>query len=107
MLGFCLTAVALEETMSNLNFREPITIFVGLGFPTPIYDVPIAYRLLNEWSGVRDSAHSSALKACRDAMQEGSGGDLARLRFQEFACSRGILAAERVPSVSVHSGIAA
>jgi hypothetical protein len=105
--GFALTAVALEEPMSSLNFRHPITIFVGLGFPTQISGVPIAYQILNEWNGVRDFVHSLALKTCRDALQEGSGSELARLRFEEFASARGILAAEMFPGASVHSGIAA
>lgn len=51
-------------------FRKPVSILVGLGFPTKIRSVGDAYRHLNEWpASSRDSAHSIALKACQAALR--------------------------------------
>ena len=35
--------------MKNISFPQPISIFVGLGFPREVGDVLEAYKLLNEW----------------------------------------------------------
>ena len=51
-------------------FREPVSILVGLGFPAEIRSVMDAYRHLAEWpAGLRDNAHSVALKACGAALR--------------------------------------
>jgi len=51
-------------------FRQPVTIFVGLGFPAEVQTVMDAYRHLAEWpASLRDIAHSVALRACSAALR--------------------------------------
>ncbi len=78
--------------MTSMDFREPVTIFVGLGFPYDVDSVWEANRVLNEWVGARDRSHARALRCCRSAMRGASTPEKAREAFEAFASARGIQA---------------
>jgi len=83
--------------MENSSFEVPVTIFVGLGFPTSVSSVAEAYALLAEWPySRRDRAHSIALKACRAALDGMIDAETARGTFVAFARKTGILMPEPV-----------
>ena len=74
-------------------FKEPVTILIGLGFPTEVRSVIDAYRHLAEWpASMRDTAHSMALKACRAALRGEIEADTARGLFAAFAAKHDLLA---------------
>jgi hypothetical protein len=63
-------------------FRQPVSILVGLGFPTEVRGVMDAYRHLVEWPvSLRDAAHSIALKACIAELRGEIEADTARGLF--------------------------
>jgi len=67
-------------------FIQPVTIFVGLGFPAKVSTVMDAYRHLIEWPGsVRDRAHSVALNACSAALRGEIEAETVRGLFSAFA----------------------
>lgn len=76
-------------------FRQPVTIFVGLGFPAEVQTVMDAYRHLAEWpASLRDTAHSVALKACSAALRGDIEAETARGLFAAFAAKHDLLAPE-------------
>jgi hypothetical protein len=76
-------------------FRKPVSILVGLGFPTEISTVMDAYRHLVEWpTSFRDTAHSIALKACLAALRGEIEAETARGLFAAFAKKHDLLAPE-------------
>lgn len=76
-------------------FRKPVSILVGLGFPTEISTVMDAYRHLVEWpTSFRDTAHSIALKACLAALRGEIEAETARGLFAAFAKKHDMLAPE-------------
>lgn len=76
-------------------FRQPVTIFVGLGFPAEVRTVMDAYRQLAEWpASLRDTAHSIALKACSAALRGEIEAETARGLFAAFAEKHDLLAPE-------------
>lgn len=80
----------------SCTFNHPVHVFVGLGFPHEVGSVLEAYRVLEDWSGSRGTAHSETLAACRSALLGGGHAEQARVAFEEFARARGILAPEAV-----------
>ena len=81
--------------MRKLAFSEPVSIFVGLGFPREVGDVLEAYKILNEWpQSSRDAGHLEALHTCA-AVLGGHGTTVeARRALETFASEHGILAPE-------------
>jgi hypothetical protein len=76
-------------------FRQPVTILVGLGFPSEVRSVMDAYRHLVEWpASFRDAAHSIALKACLAALRGEIEAETARGLFVAFAGRHELLAPE-------------
>ncbi len=76
-------------------FKQPVTIFVGLGFPAKVRTVMEAYRHLAEWPETfRDPAHSIALKACTAALRGEIEAETARGLFVAFAEKHDLLAPE-------------
>ncbi|NEK17217.1 DUF982 domain-containing protein [Rhizobium leguminosarum] len=76
-------------------FRQPVSIFVGLGFPAEVRSVMDAYRHLVEWpASLRDATHSVALKACRAALRREIEAETARGLFAAFAEKHELLAPE-------------
>ncbi|MFT4002418.1 MAG: DUF982 domain-containing protein, partial [Rhizobium sp.] len=74
-------------------FKQPVSILVGLGFPTEVRSVTEAYRHLCEWpASFRDSAHSVALKACGAALRGEIEAETARGLFAAFADRNDLLA---------------
>ncbi|WP_113386063.1 DUF982 domain-containing protein [Rhizobium sp. SYY.PMSO] len=76
-------------------FKQPVSILVGLGFPTEVRSVTEAYSHLCEWpASFRDSAHSVALKACGAALRGEIEAETARGLFAAFAEKHDLLAPE-------------
>lgn len=77
-------------------FKQPVSILVGLGFPTQVLGVLDAYKFLVEWPvSSRDVAHSVALKECRAALRcEIEAETAARALFTGFAEKHDLLAPE-------------
>ncbi|MBW9074853.1 MULTISPECIES: DUF982 domain-containing protein [Agrobacterium] len=76
-------------------FSKPVTILVGLGFPTEVRTLMDAYRHLAEWPvSLRDTAHSVALKACQAALRGEIEAETARGLFTAFAEKHELLAPE-------------
>ena len=74
------------------RFAEPVSIFVGLGFPYDVETAEQAYRVLNEWPGTKSLMHVRALQVCRSAIAGEADIEAARASFEAFARARGILA---------------
>ncbi|MGX5841134.1 DUF982 domain-containing protein [Mesorhizobium sp. ArgA1] len=73
-------------------FSTPVSVFVGLGFPSDISSVAEACSLLDEWTGSRSPAYAATLAVCRSALRGERDIESARVAFETFARSRGILA---------------
>jgi hypothetical protein len=81
-------------------FNTPVTIFVGLGFPTEVRTVSEAYALLSEWPlSKKEPTHAMALKACKAALWGDVEAETARSLFVAFARKHDALAPdfEHVP----------
>lgn len=77
-------------------FREPVSVFVGLGFATEIRTVSDAYRHLCEWPvRLRDNAHDVALNACAAALRGEIEAETARGLFAAFAEKHDLLAPQK------------
>ena len=86
--------------MDRSRFAQPTSIFIGLGFPHEVGTSAEAYRVLNEWTGSRGPTHTMALNVCRQAVADETNVEAARLAFEAFARSRGILASEAMMAAS-------
>ena len=79
-----------------MQFTKPVTILVGLGFPSSIGSVARAYAVLADWPpSQRGPEYEVALNRCRAALTGEADGELARSAFADFARSAGILTSER------------
>ncbi|WP_274629729.1 DUF982 domain-containing protein [Arvimicrobium flavum] len=79
-----------------MQFTKPVTILVGLGFPSTIGSAARAYAVLADWPpSQRGPEYEVALSKCRAALTGEVDGELARLAFADFARSAGILTSER------------
>ncbi|WP_274630902.1 DUF982 domain-containing protein [Arvimicrobium flavum] len=80
-----------------MQFTKPVTILVGLGFPSSISNVTRAYGLLADWpTSQRGPAHELALSACRAALTGEVDAQVARSAFVDFAREAGILTSEPI-----------
>ncbi len=77
--------------MTDLRFTNPVSIFMGLGFPRDVENVLEAYDVLLEWNGTRDEDHAVAIACCRDAIARVRPAAQARDAFEHFAHNKGIL----------------
>ncbi|MCG7505116.1 DUF982 domain-containing protein [Mesorhizobium retamae] len=80
--------------MTDLRFDNPVSIFMGLGFPRDVENVLEAYDVLLEWNGTRDSEHAAAIASCREAIARKQPAADARTAFERFAHNKGILTEE-------------
>lgn len=78
--------------MHAKRFSRPVPVFVGLGFPREIGSVMDACQFLDEWTGSRSPAHAATASVCHAALFGEQEVEAARLAFEAFAGSRGILA---------------
>ena len=79
--------------MEHNLFEHPLTIVVGLGFPTEIKTVTQAIAVLYEWPpSKRDSAHAVAFNACKAALAGEIEAETARGMFVAFARRHDLLA---------------
>jgi hypothetical protein len=86
----------MEGVMHDLRFEQPVSIFVGLGFPSSIDSVEGAYRVLNDWDGRRGPAHSAALNACRASLNGEIEPETVRGIFAAFAKAHGIVVPDAI-----------
>ncbi|MBZ9748368.1 DUF982 domain-containing protein [Mesorhizobium sp. CO1-1-7] len=84
--------------MTPKRFTRPVQVIVGLGFAHEVSSVMDAYQLLDEWVGFRSPTHAATLALFRSALADDEDAETARLAFEAFARSRGILAAEEIVS---------
>lgn len=77
--------------MSAAMFDRPVAVFVGLGFPSEVEDIIDAYAMLVEWNGIPDLDRAGVIEVCRKALKGERTGKDARVAFQRFARSKGIL----------------
>lgn len=82
--------------MNDLSFERPVSIFVGLGFPTSIDNVLDAHRILTDWDGSRGPAHGAAVNACKAALRGEVDGETVRGIFSAFAKAHGIVVPDAV-----------
>ena len=82
--------------MTMKPFTPPISILVGLGFLYQVDTASGAYVVLNEWGGTRGPLHALALDLCRSAADGKADTEAARIAFENFAQTRGILARDPV-----------
>jgi len=77
--------------MDHVQFDQPVSVFIGLGFPREIQTALDAYDVLIEWNGLPDLDRSAAIETCRKVLNGKGNGREAREAFQRFAHGRGIL----------------
>lgn len=78
--------------MRHIRFEEPVTILVGMGFPTRIETVMEAYGLLQDWPVAnRSRAHTGALNACKAGIAGEVDPETVRATLLAFARRNDIL----------------
>lgn len=73
------------------TFAKPVSILIGLGFPTKIRTANGALIILDDWRQARYARHAAAIAACRDALLGKGTVEDARAAFVEFARHADIL----------------
>jgi hypothetical protein len=86
--------------MNTNRFAQPVSIFIGLGFPREIETVSEAFQVLNEWDGVRTPTHATALNVCHASCAGEVDVEVARVAFEAFARARGILAPDALATAA-------
>lgn len=88
--------------MRHIRFEEPVTILVGMGFPTRIETVMEAYALLRDWPAAnRSRAHTVALNACEAGIAGEVDPETVRATLLAFARRNDILVPDMVSLASV------
>ncbi len=88
----------------SLDF-QPVSVFVGLGFPRVVDSVGAALSLLDEWpAGSRGPLHARATSVCRDALIGAAQPNQARAALIQFAQARGMLANEAIAASAAAVG---
>jgi len=78
--------------MKDLEFPQPVTVLVGLGFMRSIPNVFDAFSCLREMPAAQqDEVHEAAIDACRDAMSGKCTPEEAYDVFMAYARRRSIL----------------
>lgn len=82
--------------MDSLRFEKPVTLLLGIGFPSSIETVGEAYALLQDWPVAdRDEAHTVALNACRAGIAGEVDAETVRATLAAFARRNDILVANQ------------
>jgi hypothetical protein len=93
-----------EIDMENNVFEDPVSIIVGLSFPTRVETVAEAYGILSEWPHYqRDNVHAFALKACKAALAGEIDAETARVPFIAFAKKNALLLPRNEPVVAARA----
>lgn len=81
--------------MDRTQFRKPVSVLVGLGYPAKIESASQAYQLLNELPlPAGNPARSVAAKVCRLAIEGAVDPEVARSAFIAFASRMAMLAGD-------------
>ena len=74
------------------EFREPVTVLVGIGVPVEVSDVRHALELMIDWPHrTRRTGHFACIDTCRQALNGRCDTETAREAFISFAEGAGIL----------------
>ncbi|GLS33737.1 Protein of unknown function [Mesorhizobium albiziae] len=87
--------------MPAVRFAQPVSIFVGIGFPRDVETLTEAFQVLNEWTGARGPMHTTALNVCLAALAGQAETETARLAFEAFARARGMLAPDALADAAM------
>lgn len=72
--------------MDRTQFRKPVSVLVGLGYPAKVESASQAYQLLNELPlSPAHRARSVAAKVCKLAIEGAVEPEVARSAFVAFA----------------------
>lgn len=83
------------------DFQRPVTILMGLGFPSSINNVARAHAVLTDWpSSQRGPEHEAAMNACSAALNGEADAETARAAFAAFTRRVGILTSDASPVVA-------
>jgi hypothetical protein len=78
--------------MDPLHFEKPVTLLIGLGFPSRIETVREAYALLQDWPvSDREDTHAVALNACKAGIAGEVDAETVRATLTAFARRNDIL----------------
>jgi hypothetical protein len=82
--------------MLSQAFEEPITVWVGLGFPRKLNSGVDAYQFANEYCG-NSPEQRAAIRACKAALSGEIDAETAKGVFVAFARKKGLMADDWVP----------
>lgn len=82
--------------MLSQPFKEPVKVWVGLGFPRQLNSVVDAYQFAMEYCG-NSPQQRAAIRACKAALTGEVDPETARGIFVAFAKKKGLIAEEWVP----------
>lgn len=82
--------------MLSQAFEEPITVWVGLGFPRKLNSVVDAYQFANEYCG-NTPEQRAAIRACKAALVGEIDAETAKGVFVAFAKKKGLMVDEWIP----------
>ncbi|MBZ9986460.1 DUF982 domain-containing protein [Mesorhizobium sp. BH1-1-5] len=76
--------------MLSKPFENPISVWVGMGFPRQLNTVVDAYQFATDWCG-NSPEQKAAIRACRAALVGDIDAETARGIFAAFARKKDIL----------------
>ncbi len=83
--------------MLSQPFKEPVHVWVGLGFPRQLNSVVDAYQFAMEYCG-NSPEQRAAIRACKAALTGDVDTETARGVFVAFARKKGLVRDEWMPS---------
>jgi len=82
--------------MLSQPFKEPVRVWVGLGFPRQLNSVVDAYQFATEYCG-NSPEQRAAIRACKAALTGEIDPETARGVFVAFAKKKGLIAEDWIP----------
>lgn len=82
--------------MLSQPFKEPVRVWVGLGFPRQLNTVVDAYQFAMEYCG-NSPEQRAAIRACKAALTGEVDPETARGVFVAFAKKKGLIAEDWLP----------
>ncbi|MCG7508002.1 DUF982 domain-containing protein [Mesorhizobium retamae] len=82
--------------MLSQPFKEPVRVWVGLGFPRQLNSVVDAYQFAMEYCG-NSPEQRAAIRACKAALTGDVDPETARGVFVAFATKKGLIAEDWLP----------
>ncbi|HEV2503652.1 MAG TPA: DUF982 domain-containing protein [Mesorhizobium sp.] len=86
--------------MLSQPFKNPLRVWVGLGFPRQLNSVVDAYQFVTDWCG-NSPEQKAAIRACKAALTGDVDAETARRVVIQFAKKKNILVEEdAIPPVA-------